>query len=246
MSEPDLGELPEDVRALLDEEAQRTDPSADRVERMRENAARVLVERHDGPAVRRAAGAARGPLWFTSGVLVGALVVGWLWRRSPPRTVVVNQVVVVHIDASVATRVIERDGGVGADARTGEFDAGTSVESSSAGPSNWRPRALLDASTAERDWSLRSERELIETAQSALARRQWRDAIRACEVHLQRFARAQWVEEREVIWIQALAGEGRATDAWARAESFRRRFPTSMLRAVVDRAAPATSGRDAG
>jgi hypothetical protein len=172
-------------------------------------------------------------------MLVGALIVAALWRRSPERTVVVNHVVHVHLDASSAALVETR---VDASQDTIEHDTspprGTAERTISTTATEHRTLSSRTSSDDALDLSLRAERELIETAQSALARRQWRDAIRACETHLRRFTRAELVEEREAIWVQALAGDGRAAEAWARAESFRRRFATSLLRPVVDRAAP--------
>lgn len=239
MSDPELEPLPPDVRALLDEEARRPEPSAAHVDRLRDRALREL-ERHPSPMSPRDASPrfSRGPLWFSSGLVVGALLVAALWRRSPARTVVVNQVVVVHVDASLSSRFeSDRD----AMPNSAELDASPERDARAREPPTRTPTSrstVSDGSAAAPDLSLRAERELIEIAQSALARRQWSDAIRACEVHLRRFARSELVEEREAIWVQALAGEGRTAEAWARAESFRRRFATSMLRPVVDRAAP--------
>ncbi|MFO0560068.1 MAG: hypothetical protein U0269_18785 [Polyangiales bacterium] len=240
MSEPELEDLPPDVRALLDEEARRPAPSAEQVERIGDGALRE-IERRSSSATRADIGRrfARGPLWFSTGVLVGALIVGALWRRSPPRTVVLNQVVVIHVDAASAVGPeATHDALISEAPRVASTDAGASSPAVTEPAPSVRARLYRDAATEAPDLSLRAERELIETAQSALARRQWRDAMGACEVHLRRFARAQLVEEREAIWVQALAGQGRTAEAWARAESFRRRFATSMLRSVVDRAAP--------
>jgi hypothetical protein len=244
VSERDPEELPPDVRALLDEEASRAEPSERDVERIRDGALREIVRRAPAAGTSGAPSrVVRAPLWFTSGLLVGALLVGALWRRSPSRTVVLNNIVVVHVDAARSMNASAIDSAPVDEATRAATDSEAAPPLSSLSTSG-RGRSSRDAGSERPDLSLRAERELIETAQNALARRQFRDAIGACEAHLRRFARAQLVEEREAIWVQALAGDGRRADAWARAESFRRRFPASMLRTIVDRAAPAVPGRD--
>jgi hypothetical protein len=248
MSEPERDELPADIRALLDEESRRPDPGADRVERIREGALREIAARlppSSAPGAGAGGPSRRAPLWFVSGMLVGGLIVGALMRRGPAPSVVVTNVVVVTVDAAVVARASAAGASsAGEDAQPADADAARPPDEPPSPPPRARAVAVGDGPSEPRDSSLRAERELIETAQSALARRQWRDAVAACESHLRRFARAQFVEEREAIWIQALAGEGREAEAWARAESFRRRFSSSFLRAVVDRVAPAVSNRD--
>jgi hypothetical protein len=244
VSEREQDELPSDVRALLDEESRRSDPSAERVEHIRRGVLR-RVERLSpssssaSPSPMRRSSA---PLWFVGGVFVGAAIIGALWRGTPPRSVVVTSVVFVQLDASSSPLAITVPSDAAPRDASSAVDSAVRVVSADSVITR-RERESREFERVDPDVSLRAERELIETAQSALARRQWSDAIRACSAHLRRFARAQLVEEREAIWVQALAGDGRSADAWARAESFRQRFATSMLRSVVDRAAPPLLGR---
>jgi len=88
----------------------------------------------------------------------------------------------------------------------------------------------------ERDRLLEKENALITRAQSALARREATLAIGALEAHAARFEKGQLSEEREALWIQALAMTGDTGSAKARAERFRKRYPRSMLMPAVDAA----------
>lgn len=87
--------------------------------------------------------------------------------------------------------------------------------------------------TRSRDVALADENALITRAQSALARGRAGEALEAVREHERDFPRGRFVEEREVLAIQALARSGRAEQASARAERFYRRYPSSMLTRVV-------------
>jgi hypothetical protein len=73
----------------------------------------------------------------------------------------------------------------------------------------------------------------IAAALSALANGAPASAIAALEQHARRFPAGQLEEEREALWIQALAAAGAADEARARADRFRRRFPDSIQRDAV-------------
>ncbi len=87
-----------------------------------------------------------------------------------------------------------------------------------------------------RDVDLAAERALLEIARTALARGQVEAALDAVQRHARRFPRGQLVEERESVWIQALVAGERSAEARQRAAEFRRRFPQSILRPVVEAA----------
>jgi hypothetical protein len=76
---------------------------------------------------------------------------------------------------------------------------------------------------------LDAERALLDVARTALGRGDGANALRATEEHARKFPRGILSEEREAMTIQALRLLGRATDADARLEQFRARFPKSML-----------------
>jgi outer membrane protein assembly factor BamD (BamD/ComL family) len=83
---------------------------------------------------------------------------------------------------------------------------------------------------------LAGERALLDTAKTALGRRDYATALETLDRHAQKYPRAQLAEEREALAVQALVGLGRAADARARAERFKKAFPNSMLTPVVDAA----------
>jgi hypothetical protein len=92
-------------------------------------------------------------------------------------------------------------------------------------------RALAD------DAQRSEERLLLSRAQVALARSRPMDAIAALEEHEQRFARGWLSEERDALYVQALASAHRTTEARTRASAFATAYPRSVFRALVDRAA---------
>ncbi len=81
---------------------------------------------------------------------------------------------------------------------------------------------------------LAKERELLDVARAALARGRYADALAAAELHETKWPRGYLVEEREVVFVQALAAAGRRQEAETKAERFRKRFPRSMLLPAVD------------
>src|SRR6185369_14989622 len=83
---------------------------------------------------------------------------------------------------------------------------------------------------------LTAENVPIAAALAALARGAPAEAIAALEQHARRFPAGQLEEEREALWIQALAAAGEAASARERAERFRRRFPDSIQEDAVSTA----------
>ena len=86
----------------------------------------------------------------------------------------------------------------------------------------------------EHDRSLGAERALLDQARAALARRDGAAAARVLGQHARRFPAARLAEEREVMWIQALALAGDHAQARARGERFRRDHARSAFAPVVD------------
>lgn len=78
------------------------------------------------------------------------------------------------------------------------------------------------------------ERRLLDQAQAALAARDVAKALATTREHLTRWPRGALTEEREVLRIRALALSGDEAAAGRAAEAFRRRFPRSIHRPVVD------------
>lgn len=99
------------------------------------------------------------------------------------------------------------------------------------------------ASAATKD-PLGAERTLIDVARTASSRGKMTEAMAALDEHAARFPRGALSEEREGLRIQLLLAQGRTADARARATSFRKNFPTSLMLPAIDaqlNAAPAPS-----
>ncbi len=109
-----------------------------------------------------------------------------------------------------------------------------SASDSVAGTSSARPASSEpDPSTAadpERAW--------IDRAQAAIARGQGAGALEALMAHESRYPAGRLTEEREALFVQALAQTGHAADAKSRAAAFEKRFPHSLYLPQVQRAAP--------
>lgn len=90
------------------------------------------------------------------------------------------------------------------------------------------------------DQTLARERQIIDQARSALARRDSDAALAAVDEHARAHPHGQLVEMREALAVQALVVARRASEAQARAARFHARFPGSLYAPIVDAAqAPA-------
>lgn len=78
------------------------------------------------------------------------------------------------------------------------------------------------------------EAKLVEMARTALVRGSAADALAACDLHAARHPTGERAEEREALAVQALVKAGRAADARARAERFRKSFPGSIYLGAVN------------
>ena len=81
---------------------------------------------------------------------------------------------------------------------------------------------------------LKQERVSLEVACTAITRGDYAGAIAALDRHAAAFPRGQLAEERELMRIQALVGQGRGPEAKARAAEFHRDFPHSLMKGAVD------------
>jgi hypothetical protein len=89
------------------------------------------------------------------------------------------------------------------------------------------------APSAPKKSDLDAERSILEIARTALGRGEPASAMVQLDLHAQRFPYGQLVEEREALYVQALARAGRMPEARARAARFEKRFPNSLLLPVV-------------
>lgn len=95
------------------------------------------------------------------------------------------------------------------------------------------PRARPDDTVSD----LAREQELVDTARGALARGRAAEALAATERHSARFPNGALAEERDALAVQALALDGRIDEARLRASRFTARYPRSIFRPAVERAA---------
>lgn len=250
MSEHEIEPLDPDLRALLD--AERAPPDLPR-----EAATRVLerVEASAGlrvaPGAPGAAGGARdvthgllsrrlpfGMVMFVLGGLVGAGLHAVLGAPTRPERVA------PHASTSLSPPVTVPSGPAPITPSAPPPDAAVPEPAPVVHPTpapatvsvSPMGRDARDSNGASRDVDLAAERSLLEIARSALARGQAEGALDAVQRHARRFPRGQLTEEREGVWIQALVAAGRSAEARVRAAEFRRRFPQSILRPVVEAA----------
>lgn len=80
------------------------------------------------------------------------------------------------------------------------------------------------------------ERRLVERARSALARGDYDACLAAADAHGAQYREGALAEEREALAVQALARAGRTREAAERGGRFRKSYPESLLRGVVDAA----------
>lgn len=96
------------------------------------------------------------------------------------------------------------------------------------------PASATATESGMSDQDLVRERRLIDTARSALARRDATSALAALDEHARAFPRGQLVEMREALAVQALVQAGKSDEARARATRFHRRYRGSIYESVVD------------
>lgn len=92
--------------------------------------------------------------------------------------------------------------------------------------------------------ALSRERALIERARSALARQDAAEALEALGLAKRLAPRGRLAEEREALTIRALYAAGRSEEARAAIGGFRRRYPESIFRPVVEAVARSLSSTD--
>ncbi|MBI5482808.1 MAG: hypothetical protein HY906_28390 [Deltaproteobacteria bacterium] len=96
------------------------------------------------------------------------------------------------------------------------------------------PTARAPASTHDRDAELAAERALLETARTALGRREAAAALEILARHERAFPQGRLVEEREAITVQALLVEAHYDLVRARGARFLRGYPRSLFRPAVE------------
>ncbi len=77
--------------------------------------------------------------------------------------------------------------------------------------------------------TLAEERVGLEIARTAIGRGEHVHALEALAAHEREFPRSRVAEEREVLFVRALAGSGRRDEARRRAARFREQYPESLF-----------------
>lgn len=218
----DHEELPEEIAALLAREREAygaLDDGRGRVlafvERRR---ALIPVDEPAKPALRvqpvahPKGGRARWPLLVAAMFLVGSALgaVGARAIGGPATPPMPPSTVAPPVTASAAPAPA-----------SASASASTPLEVASARS----PTATPSRSPAE---NLERERELLETARSALVRGRHDDALQAIERHGRAYPRGQLAEDREALAIQVLDAMGRHDEAARREARFHRAFPNSI------------------
>jgi hypothetical protein len=134
---------------------------------------------------------------------------------------------VVSVDRPAADPVAERSGdGKNLDASS---QARASTPPAAIAPTASRP----PPSSPSRD-QLTAERQLLDLARGALEREEPQAALDATARHERGYPNGALAQEREAIAIRALVLLGRTTEARARADRFRSRFPQSLLLPTIE------------
>jgi hypothetical protein len=113
-----------------------------------------------------------------------------------------------------------------------------SLATSSAAPAA-PPTASVPAPADERarhKAQLKTERLLLEAAQTALRSGDTESALGALRRHAREFPHGQLVEERELMMVQALNASGDSAAARRRAAEFKKQFQGSLMQDAVDQA----------
>jgi hypothetical protein len=84
--------------------------------------------------------------------------------------------------------------------------------------------------------ALREENVLLERSRTALLRREPQAALDALEELRRTHPRGRLSEERDALWVQALAQLGRSDEATEATKEFRRKYPRSVFLPSVDAA----------
>ena len=261
MSAPDLmPKLPGDVRAVLDLE--RDLPAIDdavqqRLRRRLEASVGILALGVGTAAVTStAAGGAAATVtkaslvakpWiavafaFVLGGVAGAGLYAAARKpvTSPPQvtTVVVERRVEVPVPAPPPSAVIVLPSTVDTTSPTIAAGSPPPVAVGVAPPAQMGAAAAKSGNAASTtDTGLAAERALLEVARTALSRGDAASALTSLDEHAKRFPGGQLTEEREALYVQALARAGHLSEAKARAARFAKRFPESMLLPVVEAA----------
>lgn len=225
--------LPPELDALLEAERPLDDPDPAVRQAILESVHRTVSAPPPGAgAIPRARAIQWGALLLVTGFGAGMLVHHVLdaRRAPPPAEARPPAVSAAPLATSGPTESPPRE------APTTSPPAPASAASAPRRPS--APAAASPATSAPGTANLAAERTLLDRAHAAMLRGDGRAALEAVDLHARSFPRGSLSEERELLAVQALAGQGRAAEAKARAARFHQAFPRSVYGGAIDALVP--------
>ncbi len=239
--QPPLEPWTKDVSALLDAERSAPDPVPDVSARVWSAVASATAAGAAGasasssPLPARALGMKAGSLVVAAllgGVVGAGLHAAWMAPRV--EVVMVDRPVLVTVAAPVAPAASVAVAPVEAPPAAAEARAITPGKKPATAAVAAVPVAAPVAPS-----SLEEESALLDQARQALARSNHKAAMDALLAHRARFAAGTFAEERDALEVRALLATGEPALAGAAAKAFLNRYPSSIHRAVMERAAQA-------
>lgn len=159
------------------------------------------------------------------GIGLGTGVVGTTYYASNPEPAPV-QPALVQYDAAPA----ELPTPDAATAMVVTMDAGPVLVTPPPKAETPRPRS------PGRDSDLAAERSLLELARTAITRSNAKTALTQLEKHARLYRRGRLAEERDALWVQALALDRSYEEASRKATAFKKKYPKSLFLPVIDHA----------
>lgn len=188
-------------------------------------------------------GAARSPMtapatsrlaYFKVGVVALAITTGFVaWRATETRSVVsITEGTAVVSSGAPETSVVVASASTPNEPAPQALPV-LSVDQLPSVPSAPRPSAAPSVATATKPAA--TELELVQRAQAAVGSDPAR-ALAAAAEHARVYPSGAFVQEREVIAVEALARLGRTDEAWKRAAALVQRFPGTPYATRLERA----------
>ncbi len=241
MNDHDIPPLDDDVRALVRRAASVDPAPAEAKARVLERVIHVVGPPGGGGGDGGASGSGgtHGPdpsgaamrfvrrlLPLAASFALGGGVVAVAMHRAPEARRFVDAPVVSVDRPPAADPIAERSGDGKNPGVSGQPQASTP-------PPAIAPVSRPPPSSPSRD-QLTAERQLLDLARGALEREEPQAALDATARHERGYPNGALAQEREAIAIRALALLGRTTEARARADRFRSRFPQSLLLPTIE------------